>query len=265
MTLNTSRLVLVTRHETAAGPLSSALRAVGLEPVVAPGFTYEPAEVALDTPEWRRYAWVTWTSAAAVEAVLGVGELRTPLDTGANVRHAAVGGATADALRVAGIEPEVVGEGGAADLAELLLGRLHTSDRLLYPKSDRADASFAERLRSFGVEVDDPVAYRIGPADPERIRVALTRRPGTVTFASPSAVSGFADALVSGDDERQEDATTLLPDLVLASIGPTTSAALRNRLREPDVTAETPSFADLAAAVMTRLEQAGVHEPGGPV
>lgn len=230
--------VLVTRPESSDGLLSTALRAVGCDPVVAPGFTYAPADTAPSAAEVAASAWTVWTSAASVEAV---GPRPNP-----GSHHAAVGGATAQALAEAGIEADLVGDGGGAELAELLLENLEPGTHILYPRSAKADRSFAERLRTFGIDVDDRVAYDVLDADPAILCAALTSDVAAVTFASPSAVKGFADAV--GDDLLARD------DVVVASIGPTTTGALRSHLREPDVVAAEPSFTALAEAVAAALE-----------
>lgn len=230
--------VVVTRPERSDGLLSTALREVGCDPVVAPGFTYAPAATAPTADEVAASEWTAWTSAASVEAV-------APRPA-AGSHHAAVGGATAQALAQTGIEAEIVGDGGGAELAELLLAQLEPGTRILYPRSAKADRSFAERLRTFGIEVDDRVAYEVLDADPARLRAALTPDVAAVTFASPSAVKGFADA--AGEALLARD------DVMVASIGPTTTGALRSHLREPDVVAANPSFTALAEAVATALQ-----------
>lgn len=230
--------VIVTRPEEADGPLCAALRDAGCEPVVAPAFTYIAVESAPTAADVAAAAWTAWTSAASVEAV---GPEPSP-----GSHHAAVGGATAQVLAAAGIEADVVGDGGGAELAELLLGRLEPGTRILYPRSAKADRSFAERLRTFGIEVDDRVAYDLLDADPEVLRAALSAGAAAITFASPSAVKGFA---VAAGGELLARA-----DLLVASIGATTTGALRSHLREPDVVASEPSFAALAAAVAGALD-----------
>lgn len=232
--------VIVTRPESSDGLLSTALREVGCEPVVAPGFTYAPASTAPTADEVAASGWTVWTSAASVEAVVP--------RPAAGSHHAAVGGATAQALAEAGIEAEIVGDGGGAELAELLLERLEPGTHLLYPRSAKADRSFAERLRTFGIEVDDRIAYDVLDADPALLRAALTPDVAAVTFASPSAVKGFADAV--------GDALLARDDVVVASIGATTTGALRSHLREPDVVAAQPSFTALADAVAAALQGA---------
>jgi uroporphyrinogen-III synthase len=236
----TAPLVVVTRPEHPAipqadAPLSDALREVGLEPIVAPGFRYDVSDDVPDPGELDQYLWVAWTSAAAVAAVQPV--------PGSATRHAAVGGATAEALSARGITPALVGKSGSADLAELLVAEVEPGSTVLYPRSDRADSSFAERLRSFDIEVVDRTAYRIGPADPDVIAAALARNPAAVTFASPSAVQGFTAAA----------GVAALDQLVLASIGSTTTGAMRTYLRAPDAVAADPSFPALARATAGAL------------
>lgn len=230
--------VIVTRPEEPDGPLCAALRAAGCEPVVAPAFTYVALESAPTAADVAAAEWTAWTSAASVETV---GPVPSP-----GSHHAAVGGATAHVLAVAGIEADLIGTGGGAELAELLLSRVEPGTRILYPRSAKADRSFTERLRTFGIDVDDRIAYDLLDADPEPIRAALSAGVAAVTFASPSAVKGFAAA--AGDDLLAR------ADIVIASIGPTTTGALRSHLREPDVVAAEASFVSLADAVASVLD-----------
>ena len=230
-------LVVVTRPEGPDGPLHAALRAAGLEPLTAPTFSLDVAPEAPGPDALDGFPWVAWTSAAAVEVV-------RPAPSPAT-HHAAVGGATARALEERGITPAVVGEGGSGQLAELLAAELGPGTRLLYPRSARADRAFAERLRSFGIDVEDPVAYRVGSGDAGAVRTALARRPAAVTFASPSAVKEMV--ALSG--------TEWADDVLLATIGPTTSTAVAAELRAPDVVAAEPSFESLAAALAGTLRE----------
>lgn len=229
--------VIVTRPEGSDGLLSTALRDAGCEPVVAPGFTYAAAAPVPTPSDVASSPWTVWTSAASVEAV--------GPHPSAGSHHAAVGGATAQALAEFGVEADLVGDGGGAELAELLLEHLEPGTRILYPRSAKADRSFAERLRTFGIEVDDRAAYDVLDADPSVLRAALTADTAAVAFASPSAVKGFADAV--GAEFMRRD------DVVVASIGATTTGALRSYLRAPDVVAREPSFVALAEAVGSAL------------
>jgi len=232
--------VMVTRPETADGPLCRALRSAGCDPVVAPGFTYCSVDTVPDQSELDGFAWVVWTSAAAVEAV----QPRHCEET----LHAAVGGATSQALADHGIEAALVGDGGASELAELLLERLEPGTRILYPRSAKADRSFAERLRTFGIDVDDRVVYDVEPADPAPLRAAMAAGVEAITFASPSAVKGFAEAV-------GEEFSVAGDGVLVASIGPTTTGACRSHLREPDVLAPEPTFGALAEAVATAVAE----------
>ena len=120
------------------------------------------------------------TGALAVRAVLG--------DAPCAASVAAVGAATAEACRAAGLRvtftPSV--PSGTALAVELPL----PPGRILLARSDRAAAEPAEILARRGASVAKVVAYRTVPVAPrERIPAGAV-----AVFASPSAVEGFAVA-----------------------------------------------------------------------
>jgi uroporphyrinogen-III synthase len=247
-------VVVVTRPEPDDGPLSAALRAVGFTVVHAAAFSVVTSPDAPTADDVEHHDWAVWTSVAAVDAVAPQPGAPQPGAT----RHAAVGTATAAALRGRGIVPEVTGTGGGASLADALVHLLGapTEATVLYPRSERSDGVLATRLRAAGVTVDDPVAYRIGPGDPPAVVAALRAGPAVVTFASPSAVSGVHDAVA--DDAVARDA---LARTVSVSIGPTTSDALVRAGRAPDAEATEPTFTALARAAADAVGLRAHHPP----
>jgi len=118
------------------------------------------------------------TGALAVRSALG--------DAPCAASVAAVGAATAEACRAAGLRVTFMPSrpSGAALAIELPL----PSGRILFARSDRAAAEPAEILARRGATVGEIVAYRTVPIAPrERIPAGAI-----AVFASPSAVEGFA-------------------------------------------------------------------------
>lgn len=102
------RKLVILRPEPGAGQTLERARERGLEAVVIPLFRVTP--VAWDVPDLAGMDGLLVTSANAVrEAGRRISELR-------GLRAYAVGEATANALRHAGIEVAVVGRGGVDDL-----------------------------------------------------------------------------------------------------------------------------------------------------
>lgn len=100
--------------------------------------------------------------------------------------HAAVGVATARAMRAMGVDPTLVGEPGdegAVQLAKAIVERTEDGETVLWPRGDRA-IELRERLVAAGRRVDAPVAYRTEDVEDS----VLPGRLAAAFFASPSAV-----------------------------------------------------------------------------
>ena len=126
---------------------------------------------------------VAVTSKNALPALKHLWDRRTDVR---EAPHAAVGIATARAMRALGIDPIIVcdsEEAGAADLAEKILARTASGQTILLPRGDRA-TDLRERLVVAGRLVEDPIAYRTEDEEGSVIPKNLS----AVFFASPSAV-----------------------------------------------------------------------------
>lgn len=249
-------LVVITRDDGPEGRLAAALAARGLEPFALPTIAIHPgADVTrLDAvlAELGRADWLAFTSAHAVAAVVerpAWSERRA----GAHPRIAAVGSATAARLRDSGAPPDVVADKpGARGLAAALArsGSLE-GVHVMWPRSDRARPELAERLRAFGARVTEVAAYRTELLSSPRLedfqRLLAEGRLAAIAFLSPSSASGLAAALGASD------LGLLVGRALVASIGPTTSAALRELQAPPQIEASRPGVEALAAALAASL------------
>ena len=248
-----TRAVVVTRAESADGPLSRELRSLGLEVLSWPAVSVAAADSgALDEALARldSFAWIVFASRHAVAAVLE----RQPKPP-AQLHVAAVGRATALTLTQRGwpvhLAPE---EANAAALIAALAARWQAGDagaRVLYPASSRALPTIAAGLRQLGADVTQVEAYRTEAAalDVSECRVWIERGGvGAVTFASPSAVTELARAL--GD----EDLARLLDHAPPVAIGRTTARELAARGRNATL-AETATLHGLAVATLRLLQK----------
>ncbi|GAB2463312.1 uroporphyrinogen-III synthase [Xylanimonas ulmi] len=114
------RTVLVPRAPERAGALAGLLRDLGAEVLVSPvTTTAPPAEAGLDAAvrALDGVAWVAVTSVNGVEALTAAADRAGIALARAATRWAAVGPATAAALRGAGVEVALEAAGTAADLA----------------------------------------------------------------------------------------------------------------------------------------------------
>lgn len=150
-----------------------------------------------------------------------------------DVTFAAVGAATAAAIRERGGRVETVGSAGAHRLVDELLPRM-AGATVVYPRGDRSAATPVERLTAGGATVVAPIVYRTAPVAPGDDPV------DAAAFASPSAVESWC-------------AHRPLPSSV-SVIGPTTrDAAVAGGAIDP-VVADSPTFHHLAAATRRALD-----------
>ena len=225
--------VAVTRARAQASGLAASLRALGAAVIEAPAIRIEPLDVELPDP--RDYDLLVLTSPNGVDELFRhVHDARAV----AGPTIAVIGPGTAAALLARGVRADVVpsravGEG----LVEALAGR--SFSRVLVARAEEARDVVPDALRAAGAEVDVVALYRT-VAEPlsERSRAAALGADWA-TFASASSVRHFHAAAGTLDGPR------------LASIGPVTSAALRELGHEPDLEAADHTPDGLVAALVT--------------
>ncbi len=139
------------------------------------------------------------------------------------MRVAAVGPATADALRRTGVEPDLV---PAEHSARGLVEAFPTPDgagsrRVLFPCADLAPETIPEGLGQKGWDVRRVEAYRtVARAAPEAALVDRVTAADALTFTATSSVQAFV-ALRTAAGEP------VTPPAHVVCIGPTTAAAAR--------------------------------------
>jgi uroporphyrinogen-III synthase len=239
--------VLVTRQPEQARGLAEALAAEGARVVEVPLIATAPPEDtdALDAAvaALASYDWIAFASANAARAVADA-SMRTGRPLPARLRIAAVGPSTADevvrCLPGASVALQPERDFRAEGLAEAFRAIALGGRRVLLPVSARGRDTLAAALRQQGAEVTVVVAYRtVTPPDAaDRIRDALDAGVDVVTFASPSAVEGFAESCP--DRARWPPAV---------AIGPVTAAAARERGFEVLAVADAAGAHGLAEAL----------------
>jgi uroporphyrinogen-III synthase len=239
--------VVVTRSSRQAPGLIELLAAHGAEAVplalleVLPPEDPRPLERAAS--ELALFDWLVLTSANAVESLLEASGGSVP----ARLEVAAIGDATARALRAFGVEPALVAERSRAEgLADQLAARVRRRRRVLLPQAEDARPLLAELLEAAGAEVVRVTAYRKRAPDRavERARALFAEQPwGWVTFTSPSTVRNLVEALGAMWSEGRDT-------LDAASIGPVTSAELSQRGAQPAAEAQSPTAASLVEAIV---------------
>lgn len=248
------RRVVVTRAKGADDALPARLQELGAEVLHFPAITIGPpadtADVDRALRDLRPWAWVVFASANAVEWTLAhMARLGIPAAALAAPRLAAVGPATAEALRRAVRKPDLVpadarGEALAAALAPEVKGL-----RVLVPRAEEGRPELTEGLLDAGAEVLAPVAYRTLPAVPSALAplgdLLEKGQVDAVVFASPSAVRSVAEALGAR--------AHLVTRSAVAVIGPTTAEAARLVGWRVAIRPAYPGSAPLAEAIAQRL------------
>ena len=222
--------VVVTRPESADGPLTRELKDLGLSVLLWPAVsvsTADPAPLSAALTNIGSFNWIVFASRHAVAAVIE----RVPAPP-PGLRVAAVGKATAQVLLRRGWPVDLVpDEGSAAALVAEFATRWaaddkHQERRVLYPASSRALPTIAAGLKVLGATVTQVVAYQTDAAalDVSECREWIARGTiAAVTFASPSAVSELARAL------GEEDFGRLVSVAPPVAIGRTTARELTKR------------------------------------
>lgn len=250
------RSILVTRARHQAGRLSGELRARGADVIEIPAIEIAPPEswAPLDAALQRlpQYAWLIVTSANTVQALRErMDALRIEAEHLRHLRVAAVGSATAQALREIGLAPAVTPKEYVAEsLVEALAGQVG-GQRILLVRAAIARDIIPDVLRARRAAVDVVDAYRtVIPAESvTAIRTLFWgegRLPDAATFTSSSTVTNFLALL-------REAEIAIRPSIRAISIGPVTSRTLRENDWEPAAEADPHDLAGLIAAVIRTL------------
>ena len=245
--------LLVTRPRAQAGELAALLDASGLASVHVPTVEVDETGTAAALDEMLASldgaSWLVLTSANGARAVAG--RLRA---LGRGVPHrtrvAAVGPATADAIRSAGVAVDHVPRRyltmAIADGLGDVGGR-----RVVLARADAATEDLANALRERGAIVEEVVAYRTieGPsAGRDSLRAALNGDLDGVTFTSSSTVRGLMRMASLIDRARARS-------LPAFCIGPVTAATAHRAGFAVAAVATEHTAAGLAGATADHFER----------
>ncbi|HLJ79805.1 MAG TPA: uroporphyrinogen-III synthase [Acidobacteriaceae bacterium] len=250
------RTILVTRARHQAGRLAEALRARGAMVLEIPAIAIEPppSYAALDAAlrDIAACDWLIVTSANGVEALRGrMTEMDIAAEAFGNVQVAAVGSATAAALHAMGLHVALTPKEYVAESLVEELGDRAAGQRVLLVRAIVARDVIPDALRRRGATVDVVDAYRtVIPAESvTAVRTILGaggHAPDAATFTSSSTVTNFTALL-------REAGVALPLGMKAISIGPVTSATLREIGWEPAAEADPHDLQGLVAAVVRAL------------
>jgi uroporphyrinogen III methyltransferase/synthase len=220
--------VLVTRPRHQAGDFVRKLELLGAVPFVLPGVEILPpaswAEVDERLNHLSNYDWLVFTSVNGVESFLGrLLEKGRDMRTLANIKLAAIGSSTAEALRTFHLEPDLVpaeyrSETLAAELAKLAAGK-----RILLARADRGRDVLRVELAKVAT-VDQVAVYRQIDAVPQDGLVHDALRRGEIDFVTLTSANVARSVIRTLDEIGRARAHA--GDLRLVTISPVTSAAV---------------------------------------
>ena len=252
--------ILVSRAKKQAGALSSALRELGCQVIeipfieIRPPRSYRPLDTALG--ELARYEWLILTSVNGVEALFErLGKKRMPASALAHLKIAAIGPATKKAIEQRGLRVSVTPKEYVAESVVSALRRRVDNKRVLLVRARVARDVIPRELRNAGAQVDVVEAYEtVAPAaSATRLRALLAdvnRRPHAITFTSSSTVKNFVKLLGLRNARAALRKTGASEGVHSASIGPVTSATLREFGLPVDIEAAEYTIPGLVAAIL---------------
>jgi uroporphyrinogen-III synthase len=252
----TGTKVLVGRARHQAGALSAQLKKLGAEVVEIPFIeirkprSYRPLDAALKN--LVEYDWLILTSVNGVDALWE--RLKKAHLTKKHLQHlkvAAIGPATKKAIEKRGIKVDVVPEEYVAESVVKSLRQEIAGKRVLLARAKVARDVIPRELRKLGAQVDVIEAYEtvVPQASRNKLRALLKnpkQRPDVVTFTSSSSAKNFVSLLGTG--ARGEHST--LDAIRMASIGPVTSATLRELGLPVDIEARKFTIPGLIEAIV---------------
>lgn len=223
------RQILVTRPRHQAGELVKRLEALGATPLTLPAIEVrEPADWTLvdralaDLP---RYQWLVFTSANGVHALFRrLRHLGRDLRSLATVQLAAIGPATAAALREYHLEPDVIpSEYRSESLAAVLKERV-VGQRVLLARADRGRDLLRAELANIAT-VEQVAVYSqvdVQGADAQTLGLLREGKIDYVTVTSSNIARVLLRSLDTACRARIEAG-----EVRLVSISPVTSATIR--------------------------------------
>lgn len=170
---------------------------------------------------------------------------------GPPLRIAAIGPATKKAIEQRGAKVDVVPKEYVAESVVRSLKNKVNGKRVLLVRAKVARDVIPRELRKAGAHVDVVEAYEtvVPQSSRARLRAALKhpkQRPHVVTFTSSSTVRNFVELLGPAHRARHK----ALSEIRMASIGPVTSATLRELGLPVDIAAKEFTIPGLVAAIV---------------
>ncbi len=222
--------IVVTRAREQASGLAADLAELGAHVIQFPTIDIcaLPDYTTVDTTiqNLSTYQWIVFTSVNGVKHFWKRLQLQK-LDSRAlhGLKVAAIGPATADALRTRGIYPDFIPERYVAEgVVEGMCALGMEGQAVLLPRAKEAREVLPDALRTAGARVDVLPVYETKPAatrQEEVLQALAEGRIHCVTFGSSSTVDNFL-SLIPVETMKAH------PHITLAAIGPITAKTLQD-------------------------------------
>jgi uroporphyrinogen-III synthase len=259
--------VLVGRARHQASTFSADLRKLGAEVLEIPFIeirkprSFRPLDTAFK--DLSTYDWLILTSVNGVDAMWE--RLRKLHLTKRSLRHlnvAAIGPATQKAIEKRGVHVHIVPDEYVAESVVKSLKQRVKGKRILLVRAKVARDVIPRELRKAGAQVDVVEAYEtvIPKSSRNRLRAALRSKdqaPDVITFTSSSTAKNFVSLLgtKNASSRLRKQRPSALEGVKLASIGPVTSATLRELNLGVDVEARQYTILGLIEAIITGMRR----------
>lgn len=238
--------IIVTRDRRQSAELADPLESLGAEALLLPAIEIcEPSDAAPLHNAIERldsYDWLIFTSANGVRHFIDALD-KSPRDLRSlKARICVIGPATKVAVETLHLKVDLMPKEYVAEsLVETFAKEDLQFRRILLPRAAVARDLVPRELSRRGATVDVVEAYRtIAPDDlAERATAILNRHPHWIAFTSSSSVTNFIAA--TGREA--------LAQIKIASIGPITSATLREHQVEPTVQAQPHTIPGLVESI----------------
>jgi uroporphyrinogen-III synthase len=245
--------IVVGRAKAQAEELSTRLRALGATVLEIPFIeirrprTYKPLDDALR--HHGQYDWLILTSANGVSALFErLSRLRINAADLKHIKIAAIGPATRKAIEDSGLTVQVMPKEYVAESVVRALKAKVKGKRVLLVRAKVARDVIPKELRSAGAWVDVCEAYQtIAPKSSRRRLLAALdgrTRPDVIAFTSSSTARNFLELVGSAIAY-----SGVLDGISLASIGPVTTATLRELNLPVAIRAKEYTMAGLVEAI----------------
>lgn len=231
------RTVVVTRAREQASDSATRFAAQGARVLQFPTIAIKPlpdyAELDAALARLSEYAWIVFTSVNGVRFfVRRLEAMGRDARVLAHAKVAAIGPATADAVKIMGIRPDFVPPTYIAEsVAQGLVNLGVQGKRVLLPRAREARDVLPDELRKAGARVDVIAAYETAPALENKDKILQELEAGRIdciTFGSSSTVRYFLDAVPASLLEQH-------PETKLACIGPITADTLASYGLKPTI------------------------------